>query len=212
MGSLMILFMRPFMVSGGCAGTSGCSGGPGCSRSAAWLLTLVLLILGSTGVLALRRRTSTRSRPAPTPAVSKAAARRGFGLVATFNFMVWPAFSILFAVNMVSFSGEVKNVRRGPLIGIDGSMIVTGVLMILLMVFARGAFGDRFLLAGAHREGPGAAVPQRVRVHLGNNDPHDPGSAWVFVIPFASAATSSTRPGRCWPGAWTGSRRSGLAT
>jgi amino acid transporter len=121
-------------------------------------------------------------------AVSKAAAAPGFGLVATFNFMVWPAFSILFSVNMVSFSGEVKNVRRGPLIGIVGSMIFTGVLMILLMVFGRGAFGDKFLLAA-----PTSAkvpVPPFLNVFasiLGNNPVLTILiSLWVvFVIPFA---------------------------
>jgi amino acid transporter len=94
----------------------------------------------------------------------------------------------LFSVNMVSFSGEVKNVRRGPLVGIVGSMVVTGVLMIVLMWLGRGAFGDRFLQAAP--SSPKVPVPPFLNVFasiLG----HNPVltivmSLWiVFVIPFA---------------------------
>jgi amino acid transporter len=102
--------------------------------------------------------------------------------------MVWPAFSILFSVNMVSFSGEVKNVRRGPLIGIVGSMIVTGVLMIALMYFGRGAFGDRFLLAAP--SSTKIPVPPFLNVFASilahNGVLTILMSLWiVFVIPFA---------------------------
>jgi amino acid transporter len=187
MGSLMILFIG-FMVYRGMRGFFRLQRWAGLFALGSVALTLVLLILGSTGVLHFATNFNAIAGSGAYAAVSKAAAAPGFGLVATFNFMVWPAFSILFSVNMVSFSGEVKNVRRGPLIGIVGSMIVTGVLMILLMVFARGAFGDRFLLAA-----PTSAkvpVPPFINVFasiLGNN-----GiltiliSLWViFVIPFA---------------------------
>jgi amino acid transporter len=67
----------------------------------------------------------------------------------TLNFVIWPAFSILFAINSVSFSGEIKNVRRGQLFGISGAMIWAGVIMILLMFFTRLAVSDQFLLAAS---------------------------------------------------------------
>src|SRR5207237_5803334 len=73
----------------------------------------------------------------------------GFSLGATMNFLIWPAFSILFAINSVSFSGEIKNVRRGQLFGITGAMIWAGLIMIALMFFIRAAVSDQFLLAAS---------------------------------------------------------------
>ena len=52
----------------------------------------------------------------------------------TVKFMIWPAFSIWFAVASVSFSGEVKDVQRGQLIGINGAMVSMGVAMVVLVV------------------------------------------------------------------------------
>jgi len=73
----------------------------------------------------------------------------GFSFGSTINFLIWPAFSILFAINSVSFSGEIKNVRRGQLLGITGAMIWAGLIMIALMFFIRAAVGDQFLLAAS---------------------------------------------------------------
>ncbi|HYM97052.1 MAG TPA: APC family permease [Candidatus Sulfotelmatobacter sp.] len=68
---------------------------------------------------------------------------------ATMSFLIWPAFSILFAINSVSFSGEIKNVKRGQLIGISGAMVWAGLIMIALMFFIRSAVGNQFLLAAS---------------------------------------------------------------
>ncbi len=73
----------------------------------------------------------------------------GFSLGSTMNFLIWPAFSILFAINSVSFSGEIKNVKRGQLFGITGAMVWAGLIMIALMFFIRSAVGDQFLLAAS---------------------------------------------------------------
>jgi amino acid transporter len=72
-----------------------------------------------------------------------------FSFGSTMNFLIWPAFSILFAINSVSFSGEIKNVRRGQLIGITAAMVWAGVILIALMFFVRIAVGDQFLLASS---------------------------------------------------------------
>jgi amino acid transporter len=74
---------------------------------------------------------------------------RGFDLGQTLAFVIWPAFSILFAINSVSFSGEIKNVRRGQLVGITGAMLVTGVILTAMMFFLRLAVGDQFLIAAS---------------------------------------------------------------
>jgi amino acid transporter len=73
----------------------------------------------------------------------------GFSFAHTLTFMVWPAFSILFAINSVSFSGEVKNVRRGQLFGITGAMVLAGVIMAAMMFFLRLGVGSKFLLASS---------------------------------------------------------------
>jgi len=73
----------------------------------------------------------------------------GFSFGSTMNFLIWPAFSILFAINSVSFSGEIKNVKRGQLFGITGAMVWAGLIMIALMFFIRSAVGDQFLLAAS---------------------------------------------------------------
>ena len=74
-----------------------------------------------------------------------------FDLGQTLNFVLWPAFSIWFAITATSFAGEVKNVQRGMLVGIVGSQILTGLLFVVMMFLFRNAFGNDFLLtAGAN--------------------------------------------------------------
>ncbi len=72
-----------------------------------------------------------------------------FSLGQTANFIIWPAFMFLFAVLSVSFSGEIKNVRRGQLYAIVAANIVGGLLVIVITFFARHAIGDQFLRAAS---------------------------------------------------------------
>jgi amino acid transporter len=186
-GTVMVFFIG-YMVYRGMRGFFRMQRWAGLFALGSVLLTVVVMILGSSGVLHFAPHFNAIAGSGAYAAVVRAGSAPGFSAVATFNFMVWPAFSILFSVNMVSFSGEVKNFRRGPLIGIVGSMIVTGVLMIALMYFGRGAFGDRFLEAAP--TSTKVPVPPYLNVFasiLANN-----GvltilmSLWViFVIPFA---------------------------
>ncbi len=70
-----------------------------------------------------------------------------FSFGTTLNFMIWPAFAYLFAVLSIAFSGEVKNVERGQLLGITGAQLLAGLLIILTTLFARAAIGGEFLRA-----------------------------------------------------------------
>ena len=186
-GSVLVVFIG-YMVYRGMRGFFRMQRWAGLLALGSVLLTIIILALGAAGALHFATDFNAVAGRGAYAAVARAGANPGFSTLATFDFMVWPAFSILFSVNMVSFSGEVKNVRRGPLIGIVGSMIVTGVLMIVLMFLGRGAFGDRFLQAAP--TSPKVPVPPFLNVFaflLGNN-----GlltilmSLWViFVIPFA---------------------------
>jgi amino acid transporter len=187
MGSLLVLFIG-YMVYRGMRGFFRLQRWAGLFALGSVLLTIVLMILGTTGVLHFPANFDAIAGHGAYAAVARAGSVPAFSTLETFYFMVWPAFSILFSVNMVSFSGEVKNFRRGPLIGIVGSMIVTGVLMIVMMYYGQGAFGTRFLQAAP--TSPKVPVPPFLNVFasiLGNN-----GfltiliSLWVvFVIPFA---------------------------
>lgn len=72
-----------------------------------------------------------------------------FDLGATLNFVLWPAFSIWFAITATAFSGEVKNVQRGMLVGMVSAQVITGLVFVLLMFLYRTAFGNDFLLAAS---------------------------------------------------------------
>lgn len=113
------------------------------------LITLVVLALGATGALDFKSSFDALAGSGAYAKVTSGVTVPAVTLPATLNFMVWPAFSILFSVNLVSFSGEIKNVRRGPLIGILGAMILSGVIFIAFQLLARGAMGDSFLIGSA---------------------------------------------------------------
>lgn len=91
----------------------------------------------------------------------------GFSLNESLKFMLWPAFSIWFAVASVSFSGEVKNIQRGQLFGITAAMATMGVIMAGLMLFYRHAFGSNFILASATSTHYTLAAPPYVNVFTG---------------------------------------------
>ena len=95
-------------------------------------MLLVVLGLTATGVIDFQSKFNAL---AGTGAYAKVLATAsgtnlapGFSLAHTLTFLVWPAFSILFAINSVSFSGEIKNVRRGQLYGITGAMLLSGLI------------------------------------------------------------------------------------
>src|SRR5579864_340829 len=119
------------------------------------LLTILLFILGTVGVLHFQQAfDSLAGSGAYQKVIASAQAKHqvlswSTQLGPTLNFMIWPAFSLLFSVNMVSFSGEIKNVRRGQLIGIVGSMVVSALLMIALTFFGRHAVGTNWLIAAS---------------------------------------------------------------
>ena len=81
-------------------------------------ITIVVLLLAATGALDFK---SNFDSLAGTGAYNKIVAQgvkaglapsAPFNLGNTINFMIWPAFSIWFAVASTSFSGEIKNVQR----------------------------------------------------------------------------------------------------
>ena len=119
------------------------------------LLTILVFALGATGVLHFQQACDgLAASGAYNKVIAGAQAAHqqlswSTQLGPTLNFMIWPAFALLFSVNMVSFSGEIKNVRRGQLIGILGAMIVSALLMIGLTYFGRHAVGTNWLVAAS---------------------------------------------------------------
>jgi amino acid transporter len=119
------------------------------------LLTILVFALGAAGVLHFQQTFDGLAGSGAYNKVLATAQTAGQPLTwstqlgPTLNFMIWPAFALLFSVNMVSFSGEIKNVRRGQLVGIVGSMVVAALLMIGLTYFGRHAVGTNWLIAAS---------------------------------------------------------------
>jgi amino acid transporter len=119
--------------------------------------------------------------------------------------MIWPAFSIWFAVIAVSFSGEVKNVQRGQMIGINGAMITMGIATVVLCYLYRHAFGTAFLLSSSTSSHYTLAAPPFVNVFTGIAGGNIVWTiltfAWVIAIAFFVGATTlvySTRAMLAW--------------
>lgn len=121
-----------------------------------FVVFIIVLILGSAGALDFQANFNSIAGSGAYQQVIEAATAEGADLGSSFRmgptlaFIIWPAFSFLFAVLSVSFSGEIKNVERGQLIAITGANILAGVLIMAVTFFARGAFGDMFIKASGY--------------------------------------------------------------
>ncbi len=119
-------------------------------------ITLGVLALGATGALSFQKNLDEVLGAGTYQGVITAAQGQGadlgagFSLTETLRFSIWPAWSLLFAVLSVSFSGEIRNVRRGQLVGIVGGIVVSGVLLVAIQYLSRAAIGDQFLQASAY--------------------------------------------------------------
>src|SRR5581483_2335197 len=130
-------------------------------RWASWLalaslaLTLVALALGASGVYDVRARFDALAGSGAYAQVVADGAAAGalvgprFSLGRTLSYLIWPAFALWFSVLSVSFSGEIKNVRRAQLVGMSGATILAGLIMVLVMYLSRQVFGGDFLLSSS---------------------------------------------------------------
>lgn len=109
-------------------------------------VTVLVLLAAAAGVMDFKSNFDALAGAGSYDAVAGAAPAAPFSFGETMNFVLWPAFSIWFAITATSFSGEVKNVQRGMLLGIVGSQVLTGLVFIVLMFLYRSAFGNDFLL------------------------------------------------------------------
>ncbi len=131
------------------------------------IITIVVLALAATGALDFKSNFDHLAGSGVYDQIIKGTAVAGGSFTETVKFMIWPAFSIWFAVASVSFSGEVKNVQRGQLIGINGAMISMGVAMLVLVYLYRAAFGPAFVLASSASPHYTLAAPPFVNVFTG---------------------------------------------
>jgi amino acid transporter len=111
--------------------------------------TIVVLALAATGVLDFKSNFDHFAGSDAYQQIIKGTTVASTSFTETVKFMIWPAFSIWFAVASVSFSGEVKDVRRGQLLGINGAMVSMGAAMLVLVYLYRAAFGSAFLLSSS---------------------------------------------------------------
>ncbi len=132
---------------------------------ASLVITIVVLALTAAGVLDFKAHFDALAGAGAYQKVvsggikAGVAPAAGFNVSQTLKFMIWPAFSIWFAVASTSFSGEIKNVQRGQLIGIGGSMVLMGIAFIVLTALYQGAFGSSFLLSASANGLPINAPP-----------------------------------------------------
>jgi amino acid transporter len=131
------------------------------------IVTIVVLTLAATGVFHFQANFDHLAGSRAYQQVVAGTHIPGSSLSATLKFMIWPAFSIWFAVIATSFSGEVKNVQRGQLIGINGAMLTMGVAAIVLSYLYRHAFGTAFLLSSSTSSHYHLAAPPFVNVFTG---------------------------------------------
>ncbi len=116
---------------------------------------ILTLVLGSAGVFNFQANFDQYAGSGAYNNLIATASSQGvdlkpqFSFKSTSDFIVWPAFSLLFAVLSVSFSGEIKNIRRGQLYAIVGANLLGGLIMLLITFFGRHAIGDQFLLAAS---------------------------------------------------------------
>src|SRR5487761_186856 len=147
-GSIMVVFFA-------------CLQGTGLARYFRWqrwasyaaavslVITIIVLALAATGALDFKSNFDHLAGSGEYQEIIRGTTMASGSFTETVKFMIWPAFSIWFAVASVSFSGEVKDVRRGQLIGINGAMASMGVAMVVLVYLYRAAFGSVFLLASS---------------------------------------------------------------
>jgi amino acid transporter len=100
------------------------------------VVTLIVLFLGWTGVLDFKAHLNdvmgagTYQKVVADGIAGGVAPAAGFNFGETMKFMIWPAFSIWFAVASTSFSGEIKNVQRSQLIvprSVRGQLPAVGI-------------------------------------------------------------------------------------
>jgi amino acid transporter len=128
-------------------------------------VTIFVLALAAAGVLDFKANFNELAGPGAYGKIVAQGVKDGLAPPAAFDFgetmkfMIWPAFSIWFAVASTSFSGEVKNVQRSQLIGITGAMAMMGAAFIALLFLYEKAFGGSFLLSTAVNGVPVDAPP-----------------------------------------------------
>ena len=119
--------------------------------AASLVVTLLVLLVAALGGLDFKGNFDALAGAGSYDKLAAAGASGNapFDLGQTIQFMIWPAFSIWFAVASVSLSGEVKNVQRGQLWGISLAMLTMGAASVGLMFFSRVVFGSAFLVGAS---------------------------------------------------------------
>jgi amino acid transporter len=168
-------------------------------------ITVIVLLLTVTGVLDFQSNFNSLAGSDAYHKVVAAGMKAGvappkpFSLGQTWDFVLWPAFSLWFAITAVSFSGELKNVKRGQLIGINSAVVGMGICFIGLMALYRGAFGSSFMLSSAANGTPLKAppyVPFFTAIAGGNLALTAVTSLWVVIIAIFVLGTAYLYPSR----------------
>jgi amino acid transporter len=169
------------------------------------VVTVVVLLLATTGALDFEANFNDVAGSGAYQAVIDGGSEAGlqigasFSMSETLKFVVWPAFSLWFAITAVSFSGEVRDVSRGQLYGLLAAVAAMGATFIVLMALYRGAFGSEFLQAAGINGTPLEAAPFTplfTAIAGGNVILTILMSLWVVTIAFVVLGTVFVYPSR----------------
>lgn len=162
-------------------------------------VTVVVLILAATGALDFKANfDAVTSHGAYAKVVAggfhnHVAPGAGFSFGNTMKYMIWPAFSVWFAVASTSFSGEVKNVQRSQLVGMSGAIFIMGACFVVLTLLYQLAFGSNFLLSASANGLPTNApayVPLLTDIAGGNVVLTAIMSIWLLALGFFLIGTT----------------------
>jgi amino acid transporter len=167
-------------------------------------VTVVVLILAATGALNFQENFNAIAGTGAYDQVIADAKDAGLAVGAQFSwgqtlaFVLWPAFSLWFAITAVSFSGEVKNVQRSQLVGMLSGVLAMGITFAILMALYQGAFGSDFLQAATNGTPLAAApfTPLLTAIAGGSPILTIVMSIWVVVIAFFVLGSVFVYPSR----------------
>jgi amino acid transporter len=171
---------------------------------ASLLITVVVLVLATTGAIDFESNFNDLAGSGAYQGVIDSGREAGlqvgapFSMSETLKFVLWPAFSLWFAITAVSFSGEVKDVNRGQLYGLVAAVVAMGATFAILMALYRGAFGSDFLQAASLGTPlpAGPFTPLFTAIAGGNVLVTILTSTWVVTIAFFVLGTVFVYPSR----------------
>jgi amino acid transporter len=110
------------------------------------IVAIAVMLLGSrqTFISNFDHLTGLRYAQVIDTAIKKGWGNVGFSAGPTIAFLVWPLLPLLGGIQSIGIGGEIKRVERGQFIGMIGSILSAGLLMMVFAALADKTFGHAF--------------------------------------------------------------------